>query len=741
VTRDSQLKGLYRRDVGARIDALVAGGFLNNEDAALLKSGRSLLPIGTADRMIENVIGCFGLPFAVATNFRINGRDYLVPMVVEEPSIVAGLSSAARVARSAGGYAAEAEESLLAGQVQLVGILDPDQAVQQLLLHRAALLEAANAVHPRLVERGGGARDIEFYKYRLADGRWTIVLHVLVDTCDAMGANLVNTICERLAPQVETVTGGHAVLRILSNYADRSLVTATVTIPVDELGSGDFSGERVRDGMVVATHIAMADVHRAVTHNKGIMNGIDAVALATGNDWRAIEAAAHAWAARRGAYRSLTEWTVLDSGDLHGRLQLPLKVGIVGGSLRANPGVDLGLRIAGVESSAELACLMASVGLAQNFAALRALVTDGIQKGHMSLHARSAVAAAGVPAEHFDMVVRRLIDSGEIKEWKAREIARDLDRSVVPPAGADMVSAGRGSAAGKVILLGEHAVVYGRHALALPLPDAVVARVAAHDGGLCLSVVEQGSRRRLEPGHGLEALVNLVRKRLGLHESGFAVEVETRIPAGMGLGASAAFAVAIIRAFSDFKGLGLDDRAVDALAFECEKLAHGTPSGIDNNLATYAQPVLFSKGHETRTRPLALAGMPPVVVASSGIRGETREQVEGVRRRRERMPALYDTIFDEIDEISRAGASALLDGDYESLGALMNVCQGFLNAIEVSTPELEKMIGIARSAGAVGAKLTGAGGGGSIVALCPGRESEVARALADAGYLIIRTSE
>lgn len=733
--RDSRLRGLHRLDTAARIDALVEGGFLTLDDAALLKGGRPLLPVGTANRMVENVIGSFGLPFAVATNFRVNGTDYLVPMVVEEPSIVAGLSAAARIARPAGGFRAATGESLLAGQIQLVGILEPDEIVQGLAARKAALLEAANAVHPRLVERGGGVRDIEFYKYRLADGRWTIVLHVLVDTCDAMGANLVNTICERVAPEVESLSGGHAILRILSNFADRSLVTAEVSIPAEQLASGDFSGERVRDGIVVATQIAMADVHRAVTHNKGIMNGIDAVAIATGNDWRAIEAAAHAWAVRQGAYRSLTEWTATPAGELHGRLCLPLKVGIVGGSLRANPGVELGLRIAGAGSAAELAGLMAAVGLAQNFAALRALVTDGIQKGHMSLHARSVAAAADVPAEHFDAVVRGLIDGGDIKVWKARELVRELASS---PQAAELQDAGKGSAAGKVILLGEHAVVYGKHALALPLPDAVVARIAPRDGGLQLVVIEGGARTRLEPGHALEGLVELVRGRLGIADDGYSVEVETRIPPGMGLGASAAFAVAIIRAFANLKGLDLDAREVDAIAFECEKLAHGTPSGIDNNLATYAEPVLYSKGRDTRTRPIELAISPPMVVATSAVRGITRDMVEGVRRRRERLPALYDTIFDEIDEISRAGAVALADSDYETLGALMNVCQGLLNAIEVSTPELEKMVAIARSAGAIGAKLTGAGGGGSIVALCPGREDEVARALLDAGYSIIR---
>lgn len=741
---DSRIPDFFRMTIVERIDALASLGALSADDVDALTSGRPLLPVESADKLIENVIGTYSLPFAVAPNFRINGRDYLVPMVVEEPSIVAGLSGAAKLARDGGGFTVSVGESLLAGQIHLIDIDDPDTIIFALNRHVPQLLIMANQVLPNLEARGGGCRDIEFGKSQLPDGRWTIVLHLLTDTQDAMGANLVNTVCERIAPEVEALAGGRAVLKILSNLTDRSLHTANVIFPLASLVTSEFSAESVRDDIVLATQIANADPHRAATHNKGIMNGVDAVAIATGNDWRAIEASAHAYAGRNGGYRSLSEWRVTAGGDLKGQLTLPLKVGIVGGSLRANPGAELGLRIAGVETAADLAAIMASVGLAQNFAALRALVTHGIQRGHMRLHARSVASAAGVPAEHFEKVVRSMIESGDVKTWKAQELTAELSRvshDADDPA-EDFSAAAVGIAAGKVILLGEHAAVYDRHAVALPLSNAVTARIIGGGSGIRLSLCERGIERQVvfdeSVDPGISAALVLILRRLKIEARDFAIRIESRIPSAMGLGSSAAFVVAIIRAFDRLLSLGLDDRSVDSLAFDCEKLAHGTPSGIDNNLATYGQPVLFSKSSATRTKPIALSEPPPIVVASSGIRGITKDQVAGVRVRFDRNQAIYNTIFDEIDELSVAGAVALRDRDYETLGSLMNVCHGFLNAIEVSIPELETMIQIARSNGAIGAKLTGAGGGGSIVALCPDCEDAVAAALGAAGHAIIR---
>ena len=739
--KNSRISGLFRLSVEDRVQALIDRGFLSADDARPLQSDDPLLPRITADRMIENVIGVFGLPMAVAPNFLVNDKDYLVPMVVEEPSIVAGVSGAAKTIRDSGGFIVTASEPLLIGQVQVVGIEDPDRAVQALFGVQQDLLDAANGLHPKLVERGGGAREIEFFKYRLPDGDWTVVLHLLVHTCDAMGANVVNTMCEGIASAVETLTGGNVVLRILSNLADHSLVTAAARISLSALEGSGRSAEFVRDGIVLANDFALTDPYRAATHNKGIMNGVDAVAIATGNDWRAIEAGAHAYAVNNGAYRSLTAWSVADNGDLVGKLSLPLKVGIVGGSLSSNPGARIGLALTGAASATELAKLMGATGLAQNFAALRALVTDGIQKGHMRLHARSVAAAADVPEDLFDDVVTAMIESGDIKTWKAEELAvagsPAADGELQP-----LENAAVGEASGKVILLGEHAVVYDRHALALPLPGAVRVEVAERESGMNLEVPDWDISDDWVAGgkipEGAAAVIALIMQALDVDHRGFDVRVTSKIPIGVGLGSSAAFAVAAIRAFCAFLGLSKSDIEIDRIAFRCERLTHGNPSGVDNNLATFGEPVLYSRTTGTRTRPIRLSEAPPIVVASSSVRGSTLEMVEGVRNRFDRNEALYTTLFDEIDEMSVAGATALRERDYTLLGALMNVCHGYLNAIEVSTPELEAMVTIAREAGAVGAKLTGAGGGGSIVALCPGKVDAVADALGQAGYSIYR---
>ena len=739
---DSRIAHFYRKSVAERINELADRELIEPADARALLDKTQLLEPELADKMIENVIGVFGLPLATAPNFLVNGRDYIVPMVVEEASVVAGVSSAAKTARSSGGFRVTSTDPILIGQIQLVDIENPDPAVQALFTASDELIELANSLQPNLLARGGGTRELEFFKYKMPSGKWSVVMHVLVDTRDAMGANLVNTICEGMAPRVEEISNGRAILKILSNLADRSVVTARVIMPLSELAQEGYTAEDVRDAIVLVNEFANTDPYRAATHNKGIMNGVDAVAIATGNDWRAVEAAAHAYAARSGAYRALTNWTVGNKGDLLGELVMPIKVGVVGGSLKSNPAALLGLKIAGTKTATELAELMGAVGLAQNFAALRALVTDGIQKGHMSLHARSIASSAGTPEDLFDQVVDGMIESGDVKRWKAHELIDELQGdSASTESDASPDNAARGTAAGKVILLGEHAVVYDRHALALPLEAAISATIVETSADIKISVPDWDFEQSFKidrPAQGAAAALALIMRALGVHDRSFYVRVRSRIPAAMGLGASAALAVAIIRAFNELLNLNMDDAAVDRMAFECEKLAHGKPSGIDNNIATYGEPVLYSKSSATRTKPIALTEAPPIVVASSGIRGITKDQVAGVRSRYEKNTQVYETIFNEIDEISLAGAQALKTRDYDTLGALMNVCHGYLNALQVSTPELEQMIQIARSHGASGAKLTGAGGGGSIVALCPDKESEVARALHEAGYQIVR---
>ena len=725
-----RISGLYKLSVAERIDELERLGWLPAKIAKDLQSGRLVLSALAADKMIENVVGVFALPLAIAPNFIVNSREYLVPLVVEEPSIVAALSSAAALARDSGGFSAACEESLLAGQIHITDIANVDAALAALLAERDKLLLTADAVHPRLKARGGGVQDIEFRALTLPDGAAFIAVHILVDTRDAMGANLVNTLCEAIAPDVARICGGSVALRILSNLVDRSLVTASVSYPVEKLATGDMSGEQVRDRIVQANDIALSDPYRAATHNKGIMNGIDSLAIATGNDWRAIEAGAHAFAAMGGQYSALSKWSVNDSGDLSGEICVPLKLGIVGGTALSNPAAMLGLGIVGAESAQQLAEVMAAVGLAQNFSALRALATSGIQQGHMRLHARSVAAAAGATDASIDDVVEKLIASGDVKAWKAKEILLQNNDPIVP------LGATAASAAGKIILFGEHAVVYGRHAVALPVPNAVRAIAVEVAATSRLQVREWGLDTAIdrEQKDGIDAAIDCILRELGVATKNVSISATSMLPRGMGLGSSAAFAVATTKAVARCFAVKVDNERVNEIAFECEKLAHGTPSGIDNTISCYGRAMLFQNKGALKMEQLDVVGAVPLVVAFSHDMGLTREQVAAVRTRFERYPDQYEAIFDQIDALGTRGAVALQSQNYVELGFLMNVCHGLLNALEVSTPDLEKMVTIARDNGAVGAKLTGAGGGGAIVALCPGEQATVCTALQQAGY-------
>lgn len=414
-------------DVEARLTELNEKGYLSENDFKAWRQQGHILTTKSAERMIENVIGTFALPQGVAINFPLNQRFYCVPMVVEEPSVVAALSYAALMSEKSGGFQAYADEPLMHGQIQLVGMTNIDQTAEVLEQHKNDILEAANNLMPAMVERGGGAKDVILRKLMSRDQKTPmLVVHIVIDTCDAMGANLVNTVCEGVAPLLESLSSAKAVLKILSNLADQALAHAQVCIPVSQLGTKEFSGEEVRDRIVLANELAQVDPWRATTHNKGIMNGIDPVAVATGNDWRSIEAAAHAYAVKDGQYRALTEWQTNDQGDLCGRISLPMKVGTVGGNLQGNPAAAMNLRLLGIDSAKELSALLAAVGLAQNFSALRALVSSGIQQGHMAMHARSVALSAATPDAIFDEVVKRLIQEGNIKVWRAKEIAEEL---------------------------------------------------------------------------------------------------------------------------------------------------------------------------------------------------------------------------------------------------------------------------------------------------------------------------
>ena len=373
------------------------------------------MELGQADQMIENVVGVHALPLGVAVNFVVNGRDVVVPMAVEEPSVVAGASFAAKLVRTGGGFRATTTAPEMIGQIQVLDVVDLVSACSDLLRAREELLALANATDPIIVGLGGGARDLEV---RILDETAVgpmLVVHLIFDCLDAMGANAVNTACEALSPRVEEITGGRVLLRILSNLADRRLAQARCTVPVGALAFGDFSGEQVAQSIVEAWAFAVADPYRAATHNKGIMNGVDAVVVATGNDWRAIEAGAHAYAARSGRYTALSSWSRGADGNLVGTLEMPLALGTVGGATRVHLGAQVALRILGVKTARELAEVVISVGLAQNLAAIRALATEGIQRGHMRLHARQVAIAAGAREAEIDRVVQRMTAKGVIR--------------------------------------------------------------------------------------------------------------------------------------------------------------------------------------------------------------------------------------------------------------------------------------------------------------------------------------
>ncbi|MCJ7621100.1 MAG: hydroxymethylglutaryl-CoA reductase, degradative [Anaerolineae bacterium] len=421
----SRIPGFYKLNPAERLRELQLRAGLTEEEAAVL-SGSMGLDVAQADRMSENVIGIFGLPLGIAVNFQVNGRDRLVPMAIEEPSVVAAASHAAKLVREGGGFAAEASDSLMIGQIQVLGLVDPDEAGDRLLAAREMLLSVANEQDPMLVELGGGARDLEVRALPDTLAGPMLVVHLIYDCRDAMGANSINTAVEALAPLVEEITGGQVLLRILSNLADKRLARARAVVPAQALTTDGVSGPEVARRIVKSYALAEVDPYRAATHNKGIMNGIDAVLMATGNDWRAVEAGAHAYAARFGHYGSLSTWETDAGGNLVGTLELPLAVGIVGGATKAHPAARVALKVLAVTSARELAEVIVSVGLAQNLAALRALATEGIQRGHMELHARSVAMAAGAAGELADRVAGRMVDEGTIRLDKAEELVREM---------------------------------------------------------------------------------------------------------------------------------------------------------------------------------------------------------------------------------------------------------------------------------------------------------------------------
>ncbi|MCI4409514.1 MAG: hydroxymethylglutaryl-CoA reductase, degradative [Thermofilum sp.] len=419
--KTSRIPEFYKKTLEERLNIVAEYAGLTQEEVALLKNFGNLDP-KIADSMIENVIGAMSYPFAVAVNFLINGKDYLVPMVIEEASVVAAASNAARVMRRDGGIKSIATQPVMIGQIQVVGVKDPWHKRMIILEHKDEIIQKANEVDPVLVKFGGGAKDVEA---RVVEGPRgpMIIVHLLVDVRDAMGANAVNTMAEKVAPMIERLTGGRVLLRIISNLADRRLVRSWVKVYKEDIG-----GEEVVDAIVDAWAFAAADPYRAATHNKGIMNGVIAVALATAQDHRAIEAGAHAYAARTGRYVPLSTWEKDQDGNLVGTLEMPMAVGIIGGATKVHPIAKIALKILGVKTATELAEVMGAVGLAQNFAALRALATEGIQKGHMRLHARNLAIMAGATGDLIDKVVEIMVSENKISFSYAQELVNKLSK-------------------------------------------------------------------------------------------------------------------------------------------------------------------------------------------------------------------------------------------------------------------------------------------------------------------------
>ena len=421
MNKTSAISGFYKLSIDERLKVVKEFADLTDEEIGMLKASSSL-SLELADRMIENVIGVFPMPMGIAVNFLINRKDYLIPMVIEEPSVVAAASYGAKMTRSKGGIFTSSTEPIMIGQIQAVKIKDPYRARMAIIEAKDEILKKANEQDPMLVSVGGGAKDLRVKVIDTIRGPM-VITELLVDCRDAMGANAVNTMCEAVAPLIERITGGKVFLRIVSNLATERLARAWTIVDKNAVG-----GDEVVDGIIEAYAFAAADPYRAATHNKGILNGVIAVALATCNDHRAIEAGAHAYAARTGRYLPLSVWEKNEEGDLVGSIEMPMAVGIIGGATKVHPIAKIALKILGVKSARELAEVMAAVGLAQNLAALRALAHEGIQRGHMSLHARNIAIMAGATGELIDVIAERMVEERKIRMDRARELLEEYER-------------------------------------------------------------------------------------------------------------------------------------------------------------------------------------------------------------------------------------------------------------------------------------------------------------------------
>ena len=423
--KHSNIKNMRNLSPQQRL-AAVSKAINCNQDLLNDLKGEGSLPLKIADGMIENVVGRFELPLGIATNFQVNGKDYLIPMAVEEPSVVAAASHMAKLARMSGGFQAVSDRPIMRGQIQVMDLENLHSSKAKILEHKSELISAANEKDKTLADLGGGCEDLEVHLFQETPAGPMLIVHLLANVCDAMGANTVNTMAEHIAPLIEKLTDGRVRLRILSNLADKRLVTASVKLSASQFDTKNYSGNEVIKGIFEAASFAAVDPYRAATHNKGIMNGIDPIIVVTGNDWRAIEAGAHAFAARDGHYTSLTDWSISSNGDLLGKITLPMAVGLVGGATKTHPTAKAAIEVLGVKTATELGQVIAAVGLAQNLAALKALATEGIQRGHMILHARNIAVQAGANGSEIDLIIKGMIDSQNVTMDNAMQILKGL---------------------------------------------------------------------------------------------------------------------------------------------------------------------------------------------------------------------------------------------------------------------------------------------------------------------------
>ncbi len=720
--KTSRIPGFYRLTVERRLALLAKNFNLSERQLAQLRDGNALR-IEHAVNMVENSVGVLGQPLGLGLNFQVNGRDYLVPMAIEEASIIAAASKAALMIRGTGGFEAEVDDPVMIGQIQVMDLADPEAAAAQINDHKQEIINQANLAGPRMIARGGGVFNIET---RILDGGEGIgrflMVHLLINVLEAMGANAINAACEAAGPKIGDLTGGRVNLRILSNLADRRLARARFRMPLTSLATETMSGEEVGKRLVEAGILAHVDPYRATTHNKGIFNGIGAAAVALGQDWRAIEAGGHAYAARDGQYRSLTSYRI-EGSDFVGEIKLPMQVGWVGGAVNTHPGVKILRKISGVENAKELAGLLASVGLGQNFAACLALSTVGIQKGHMALHARSVAISVGVPPEDVEEVANEMIRCGEVKVAMAEEIYRTMQKTP-KQAPDDNGLPIEISAPGKVVLFGEHSTVYNYPGITASIDVNLSIRLNADSDGprflnpkfkQAFSVPKSDQDLRMFSQAVTEALT-----LYDLHHAPIAIQIESDLVPGMGLGSSAAFSVALCTALRRFKGLD-DNWHWRGKIFEdvqrLEAIFHGHPSGMDAATVLSEGVMWFRKGPPREILPIRLPKTMYGVVVMVEPGARTIELVRKVSRSRDLNPKRVDGIMEEIGNLTTDAGIALGLGDEQEVGRLMFRNHELLAKLGVSTEKLDKAVETLLDYGVLGAKLTGSGGGGAVIAL------------------------